>query len=287
MNRANKITWSVIGVIALAGAAGFSGAKMSGSGGGSSASAQASFLQQIQKAGVLTVGCASSPPTVEQESNGSWTGPDLIPLKQLAAAMHVKFETVSTTWQNMVTGLEAGKYDFAADLDATTARALAISFTNPVWTYPGVFVVPASSNARTSQEILKAGKPISVAAGSAEDLALEPLNANETKLPDWPHAFLALQSGRVASEFTDLGDAEVQVQHNSHFKIVVPDPPIFVHDVGYGVPSNIDPHSLQVINTEIDNDVASGEIGRAMSAAGFNPDTSHLGNMILTAKAAS
>jgi polar amino acid transport system substrate-binding protein len=285
MNRANKIAWGVIGVIVLAGASGFSGAKISG--GSSSTSAQTSFLQKIQEAGVLTVGCASSPPTVTQESNGSWTGPDLIPLEQLAADMHVKFEPVSTTWQNMVTGLEAGKYDVAADLDATTTRALAISYTDPVWTYPGVFVVPANSSARTSQAILNAGKPISVAAGSAEDLALEPVNANETKLPDWPHAFLALQSGRVASEFADLGDAEIQVKQDPQFKIVVPNPPLFVHDVGYGVPANIDSHSLQVINIEINNDVASGQIGRAFTATGYIPSTSQLGNMLLSAQSAS
>jgi polar amino acid transport system substrate-binding protein len=294
MNRTNQIVWGAIGVIVIGGLAGFGGAKIGGGGGSASASAGPlatpySFLNQIKSAGKLTVGCATSPPTIDIAANGACTGPDLIPAQQLAKDLNVKFVTVDTTWQNIVTGLEAGKYDFAADLDATGQRALAIQYTSAIWTYPGVFVVPANTPDRTSAAIFASGKSISVAAGSAEDLALEAISPAppETKLPDWPHAFLALQSGRVGSEFTDLGDAEVQVKQDPQYKIVVPSPSIFVHNVDYGVPATVDPASLEAIDIIINNAVAAGKIGRAMSAAGYIASTSDLGSMLLSSSASS
>jgi ABC-type amino acid transport substrate-binding protein len=294
MNQTNRTVWAAVGVIVIGGLAGFGGAKLGGGGGSANASISSplatpySFINQIKSSGKLTVGCATSPPTIVIHGDGSCTGPDLIPAQELAKDLNVQFQTVDTTWQNIVTGLEAGKYDFATDLDATAQRALAIQYTSAIWSYPGVFVVPANSPFQTSAAILSSGNS-SVAQGSAEDLALEAVNPapQETKLPDWPHAFLALQSGRVNAEFTDLGDAEVQVEQDKSMKIVIPNPPIFVHDVDYGVPSTVDPASLQAIDILIQNDVAAGVIDRAFTAAGYVANPCALGNMLVATSAAA
>lgn len=238
------------------------------------------FLKDIQARGVLRVGCAQSPPTIYQNPDGSWAGPDLLPLQRLADILHVKFETVGTTWQNMVTGLEAGKYDFAADLDATGERALAIRYTVPSWKYPSVFVVPENTPYRTSEALLGANKPIAVPSGTAQDLALRTLNANELRLDDYSHAVLALDSGRAIAMFADNGTAVDFVRKQPSLKIIVPNPTIFVHGVAYGVPASIDEHSLQVIDIVIDNMVDSGEIKRAFAKAGFL-NVNQLGNLEL------
>ena len=238
------------------------------------------FLKQIQDRGVLRVGCAESPPTIYQLPDGSWTGFDLLPLQRLADILHVKFQTIGTTWQNMVTGLEAGKYDFAAALDATGERALAIRYTAPVLKYSSVFVVPENTPYKTSEAILAANKPIAVPEGTAQDLALRTLNANELRLPNFSDDVLALNSGRAIAMFADVGTAVDFARKQTNLKIVVPHPPIFVHSVAYGVPASIDEHSLQVVNIVIDNMVDSGVISRAFTKAGY-VDVNHLGSLEL------
>ena len=48
-------------------------------------------------------------------------------------------------WSNIVAGLQVDRYDFAANLDATVERSLAIQFTDPVYEYQGVFVTPTTT----------------------------------------------------------------------------------------------------------------------------------------------
>lgn len=279
MNRYSPILVGALSMVALA-AVSVCGAAHAATTASGPPSTAAVFLKQIQQRGVLRVGCAQSPPTIHQLPDGSWTGPDLIPLRKLAEVLHVKFQTVGTTWQNIVTGLEAGKYDFAADLDATAERALAIRYTDSVWKYPGVFIVPENTPYRTSKSLLASNKPIAVPSGTAEDLALRTIHANELRLDNYSDSTLALNSGRAVAVFADIGTAVAFVQKQPHLRVLVPQPTLFVHGVAYGVPATVDEHSLQVINILINNMVESGEIQRAFAEAGF-VDVHHLGKMEL------
>lgn len=242
-----------------------------------------SFLAGIQSRGVLRVGCASSPPTLYQKPNGEWAGPDLIPTKELAKMLDVKFECVTVSWDTIVAGLQAGKYDFAADLDATPERAMSIRFTDAVWSYPGVFVVPSDTQYPTSEALINADNvKIADVLGSAEDIGLSDVvpASRLVRLPDYSPATAALLSGSVDAAFFDLGDAENAVQAHPDLKIIVPTTPLFVHGVGYGVPADTDAQSLQTIDILIENMLAAGEISRAFYAAGYR-DENHLGDMAL------
>lgn len=228
-----------------------------------------SYLAKWRAAGEIKVGCADSPPTIVVSSTGQCSGPDLLPLQDLAKALNVKLVTVATSWQNIVTGLEANQYDFAADLDATTQRALAIRYTVPVWNYPGVFVVKPDIQFRNSEALLKSKQPIATPSGTAQDLALRAAGATELLLPDYDQSLLALTGGKAIAVFADNGTAEVMVQKQPTLKIMIPNPPIFVHDVSYGVRQDIDDASLQAVNIAINNMVMSGQISRAFQAAGY------------------
>lgn len=270
MNQSRQLV--IVAVIAIiAGAlAGFGSAKATG--GGSSAgggTAPGTYLAKWRAAGEIKVGCADSPPTIVVDSSGNCSGPDLLPLQELAQTMNIKLTTVATSWQNIVTGLEANQYDFAADLDATSQRALAIRYTDPVWSYPGVFVVNGNGQYKTSTDLLNSKQPIATPQGTAQDLALRDLKANELLLPDYNQSLLALTGGKAVAVFADNGTAETMVQKQPSLKIIIPDPPIFVHDVSYGVRQDIDDASLQTVNITINNQVMAGKISRAFAAVGY------------------
>ncbi len=282
MTKPSKIGFSVIGALIVALLAGFAGGHMAGGGGGGSTGgtdvSQATWIQKIQKAHVLRVGCADSPPTINVKSDGTCTGPDLIPMQDLADELGVPMKTVATTWQSIVAGLQADRYDVAADLDQTVERGLSIQFTNSSWNYPGVFLLPKDTKLTTADKILKSGKPIATAQGTALDAALQAIKAKELRVDTYQNALSAVQAGRAVALFADLGTAVDMANKQKDYGIVVPNPAIFVHYVAYGVPANTDPRSLQIINIAIDNAVASGTISRAFAAAGYK-DLDQLGSL--------
>ena len=266
MNQNRQLATVLIAAIIVGGIAGFGGSKLSG---GSTGGEQGTnYMKKWQAAGEIKVGCADSPPTIVVDSAGNCSGPDLLPLQELADTMGIKLTTVATSWQNIVTGLEANQYDFAADLDATTKRALAIRYTEPVWSYPGVFIVPGDTQWRNSIDLLAAKQPIATPSGTAQDLALREAGATELQLPNW-QCLLALTGGKAIAVFADNGTAEDIVKKQPSLKIMIPDPAIFVHDVSYGVRDDIDDHSLQTVNITIKNQVMSGKISRAFAAVGY------------------
>jgi polar amino acid transport system substrate-binding protein len=274
VTKESKIGFGVIGVLVAALVIGYFGGRWGGGsssgkgGGGGTDVSQATWVNKIKKSGQLRVGCADSPPTTVVAANVC-SGPDLIPLQELATELGVKMVPVTTTFQSMVAGLQADRWDVAANLDQTVQRGLAIQFSNPSWSYPGVFVLPKSTPLKTAAEIQKASKPVATSQGTALDAALQSAKYPELRVDTYENATAALQSGRASSVFTDLGTAENIVAKNLNFGILIPNPPLFVHHVAYGLPAGIDPRSLQIVNIAVDNAVASGEIDRAFAAAGY------------------
>ncbi|WP_405733660.1 transporter substrate-binding domain-containing protein [Streptomyces sp. NBC_01537] len=275
LTKQSRYTFYVVGVLVLAWLAGYFGGK-AGSDGGSTQtvassgdSAKAAWVDKIKKAGVLRVGCADAPPTIVVKTDGTCTGPDLIPMENFATGIGVKVKTVATTWQNIVAGLQADKYDVAADLDQTVERSLAIRFTHGSWSYPGVFLAERDSDYSTSKQLLDANKPIATTQGSALDAALQQAKAKELRVDTFQNAAAGVKAGKAIAVFTDLGTAVDMATKDKSLGIIVPDPAIFVHHVAYGVPAGIDARSMDILNVAIDNSVASGEIDRAFAEAGY------------------
>ncbi|MGW0705711.1 transporter substrate-binding domain-containing protein [Streptomyces sp. NPDC002643] len=284
LTKQSRYTFYVIGVLILAWLAGYFGGK-AGSDGGSSQtvaasgdSGKAAWVDKIKKAGVLRIGCADAPPTIVVKADGTCTGPDLLPLEKFAEGIGVDVKTVATTWQNIVAGLQADKYDVAADLDQTVERSLAIRFTHGSWSYPGVFLVERDSDYTSSKQILDADKPIATSQGTALDAALQQAGAKELRVDTFQNAASGVKAGRAIAVFTDLATAVDMATKDTSMGIVVPDPAIFVHHVAYGVPADIDARSMDILNVAVDNSVASGEIARAFAEAGYR-DVDALGDL--------
>jgi ABC-type amino acid transport substrate-binding protein len=181
----------------------------------------------------------------------------------------VKLVPVAAEWKNIVAGLQANRYDFAANLDYTVERSLAISFTNPVYEYPGVFVVKADAPFTTSEQIIQSGGQIVTAQGAAPEATLKGLTSNIMPMDSYSNAISAIQAGRAVAEFTDLPTAESQAQQDSSLKIVVPEPEIYSGTAAYGVPSGIDARSLQIVNIAIERAQKSGTLSQAYAKVNY------------------
>jgi ABC-type amino acid transport substrate-binding protein len=266
MTKTSKITLAVLGVLVVALIGGYIGAGFRGGSSGEAgtgSTGEAAFLQKIKDRGELRVGVALAPPMTAQQADGTLGGPNLIPLQELAKELNVKLTPVPAEWSNIVAGLQADRYDFAANLDATVERSLAIQFTIPVYEYQGVFAVKADSPYRTSADVIGSGQPIATAQGSAPEAALKNSGVSVQSIDNYTNAIATVKAGRAVAEFTDLPTVEAQTQADPSLKIIIPDPPIYSATANYGVPSSIDPWSMQVVNTSIQRAKDSGQLTQA------------------------
>jgi membrane-bound lytic murein transglycosylase MltF len=87
-------------------------------------------------AGVLRCGAAVAPPYIMRDpATGEYSGFYADLCKEFADALKVKAEFVDTTWDNIVAGLQAGKWDMSLALNRTPARAMAVQFSIPAMEY--------------------------------------------------------------------------------------------------------------------------------------------------------
>jgi polar amino acid transport system substrate-binding protein len=270
MDKTSRNVLTVVGVVALAAAAGFAGATLKGGPANATSSNEATgaFLKKIKDRGELRVGVAIAPPMTEKQADGTLGGPNIIPLQELAKELGVKLVPVPAEWKNIVAGLQADRYDFAANLDQTVERALAIQFTDPVYDYQGVFVVKGDSPYRNTEQIIKAGKVVT-AQGSAPEKAVQSLGAKVLSIDSYSNAITSVKANRAVAEFTDLPTAESQAQADKTLKIVVPDPQIYSASAAYGVPESIDARSLQAVNIAIERARASGVLTAAYKKVNY------------------
>lgn len=281
MSKASKIVLAILAVLAVSIAGGYFGSGFRGNSASASSSgaAQGNFIEEIKKRGELRVGVAIAPPMTVQQEDGTLGGPNLIPLQALAEQLGVKLVPVAAEWKNIVAGLQANRYDFAANLDYTVERSLAIGFTDPVYEYQGVFLVKADSPLKSTEDIIKNGGQITAAQGSAPEKALQGLTSNIMSVDSYSNAISAVNSGRAIAEFADLPTAEAQAQADSSLKIVVPSPEIYSASAAYGVPATIDPRSLQIVNIAIERARKSGELKQAYADVNY-VEIDNLGDLL-------
>lgn len=280
MTKPSKVFLAALAVILVSIAGGYIGSGFRGTSANASASAaQGSFIDEIKKRGELRVGVAIAPPMTVQEADGTLGGPNLIPLRELAKQLNVKLVPVAAEWKNIVAGLQANRYDFAANLDYTVERSLAIGFTDPVYEYQGVFLVKADSPFKSVEDIIKNGGQVTTAQGSAPEKALQGLTSNIMSVDSYSNAITSVNSGRAIAEFADLPTAESQAQADSSLKIVVPSPEIYSASAAYGVPATIDPRSLQIVNIAIERARKSGELKQAYTDVNY-VEIDNLGDLL-------
>ena len=241
----------------------------SSKGGGGGSNDATSLITQIQHRGELRVGLASAQPwQVHDPKTQQWSGVFVDVMRDWAKTLGVKFTPVPTTWQNMITGLQAGHYDIASSLNSTPKRSLSVVYSDPVVQDLAAFALyPAKTPGVTSWADLNNSKyTICVQQGSAEDLgltAIEP-KAKMLRLADENSCRLALQTGRANAFFDDWNGQGPFAKSTPGVKLMWAPTPLVDEGIDYAIAPGGDTFAtIQALNIEIATFINSGQLARS------------------------
>ncbi|MGG6894843.1 MULTISPECIES: substrate-binding periplasmic protein [Rhizobium] len=227
------------------------------------------YWQGVQKAGVLRCGAAVAPPYVMRDpATGEYSGFFADLCKEFADVLKVKPQFVDTTWDNIVAGLQAGKWDVSLALNRTAARAMAVQFSIPAMEYQISLAynknnpkIPAT--AVSVSDIDKAGVTIAVMSGTAQDKAISAAVKSATimRLPGNDETRLALTSKR-ADILVDASDTnQLLTQANPDWAVALnPKPALAKQGVSFGLPHNMSASDVEVANIFLEEKVATGHV---------------------------
>jgi polar amino acid transport system substrate-binding protein len=228
------------------------------------------YWQKVQKNGVLRCGVAEAPPHVIRDpQTGTYSGTFVDLCQEFAEKqLGVKAEMVSTTWDNMVAGLQAGRWDLALALNQNPKRAMAITFSEPAWQFQ-ITIVYDKSNPKMQPapkslaDIDKDGVTLAIVAGTAQDQTLSGLikHATIVRLPDVDATRLAVSTHR-ADALADDGDTDaIFVATNpGRFAALEPTPAITKQGIAFGLRRDASWADVQALNFFIEEKAATGQI---------------------------
>jgi polar amino acid transport system substrate-binding protein len=229
------------------------------------------YWQQIQKSGVLRCGAAVAPPHVIRDpQTGEFSGTFVDLCKQFAEVLGVSAEMVDTSWDNIVAGLQANRWDLSLALNQNPKRGMAIAFSEPVVQFQvtGVydkanpkFATPPVSLADLDQ----AGTTIIIMSGTSSDLTLTPQIKNATilRLPDIDATRLALASRR-GDILIDDGDSNALFAATApdRWATLEPQPAISKQGIAFGLRRSASYADIEALNFFIEEKNAIGETQR-------------------------
>lgn len=238
--------------------------------GPASAQTVENLWQEVQAAGVLRCGAAVAPPHVIRDAGtGEFSGLFVDVCREFAEqALGVKAEIVDTTWDNIVAGLQAKRWDLSMALNRTPKRALAIAFSQSVWDYQISFVYNAGNTkidaaGRSLADFDKPGVSIAVMSGTAQEAALTPQLKNATlmSLPDNDASRLAVMSKR-ADILADDADANMlfSTANGADWKTVLPEPALAKQGIAFGIRREVNAADIEAFNIFIQEKIAKGEV---------------------------
>lgn len=227
------------------------------------------YWEKIQQRGVLRCGAASAPPYILRDpKTAAYSGIFVDLCRQFGEQLGVRIEIVDTTWDNMVAGLQAGRWDVSMALNRTPRRALAVNYSDTVWDFrisglydhsnPKIKMQPVSVS-----DIDKPGITIAMVAGTAIDAAVSKKihNAQILRLPDIDSSRLSLVSRRADILFEDADSNAIFAATNPQkWQAVLPNPSIAKQGIAFAVRLEAEPADLQVLNIMIQNEIASGQV---------------------------
>ena len=234
------------------------------------------YWQTVQKAGVLKCGAAVAPPYVMRDpATGEYSGFFADLCKEFAEALKVKPEFVDTTWDNIVAGLQAGKWNMSLALNRTPVRAMAVQFSIPAMEYQISLVynknnpkIPAG--ATSIADIDKKDVMLAVMSGTAQDKAISAAvkNATVLRLPGNDETRLAVVSKR-ADMLVDASDTnQLFLQSNPDWAVVLtPTPALTKQGVSFGLPRQISAADVAVVDIFLEERVATGHVDELIHKA--------------------
>ncbi len=231
-----------------------------------------SLIKEIQQKGELRVGYATADPhSIKDSTTGQWKGDAVDIMEEWAKVLGVKHVAVDTSWDGMIAGLQAGKYDVAAALNRRPPRALVVTFSVPFTYDMGTFAVNRTKvTAKTFDELDKKGIKIAVMMGTAEDksLSLVAKNLEIVRLPDQNEIRIAVQSGRVQGLFDDISGNGKFAQENKTIRLILPDPPIMMEGIAFAIRQGYTLEDIQALDIMVEDFVNTGKEKAAQAKYG-------------------
>jgi polar amino acid transport system substrate-binding protein len=234
------------------------------------------YWQGVQKAGVLRCGAAVAPPYVMRDpATGEYSGFFADLCKEFAEVLKVKPEFVDTTWDNIVAGLQAGKWDLSLALNRTPTRAMAVQFSIPAMEYQISLAYnknnpKITAGAASVADIDKAGVTLAVMSGTAQDKAISASVKNATimRLPGNDETRLAVTSKR-ADILVDASDTnQLFTQSNPDWAVAInPTPALAKQGVAFGMPHNLSAADVEVVDIFLEEKVATGHVDELIKKA--------------------
>lgn len=236
----------------------------------------AGYWQRVQASGALRCGAAVAPPYVMRDpATGEYSGFFADLCREFAEVLEVEPQFVDTTWDNIVAGLQAGKWDVSMALNRTPARAMAVQFSIPAMEYQISLVynkdnpkVPAGAVSVADLDV--AGVTMAVMSGAAQDKALSAVVKNATilRLPTNDETRLALISRR-ADILVDANDTnQLFTQSNPEWAVALnPEPALAKQGVAFGLPLGLSASDVEVVNIFLEERVATGHVAALIRKA--------------------
>ena len=245
------------------------------SAGAASAQEAGGYWQKVQSAGKLRCGAAVAPPYVMRDpATGEYSGFYADLCREFAAVLEVQPEFVDTTWDNIVAGLQAGKWDMSLALNRTPVRAMAVQFSIPAMEYQISLVynkdnpkIPA--NPVSVADVDVAGVTMAVMSGTAQDKAISAAVKNATilRLPSADETRLAVQSRR-ADILVDASDTNLLFTQANDWAVALnPEPALAKQGVSFGLPLSLRASDVAVVDIFLEERVATGAVDALISKA--------------------
>lgn len=231
----------------------------------------------VKKEGVLRCGAAVAPPYVMRDpKTGAYSGFFADLCRDFGQnVLKVKVQFVDTTWDNIVAGLQANKWDLSLALNNTPERAKAVSFSTGASNYEISFVYNKSNpripkTLTTIGDLDKPGLTLVVMSGTAQDKAVSAVvkQAQIMRLPGMDETRLAVTSKR-ADVLVDASDTNwIFVEsHPDWAKTFTPNPALAKQEVAFGLRKNTREEDIAELNTYLKQKVSTGAVNALIKKA--------------------
>lgn len=223
---------------------------------------------KVQKEGVLRIGVAACEPhAIKDPKTGEWSGVAVNVMKKLAEALDVELKCVDTTWDYIIAGCLARKWDIAVALNERATRALVVNFSIPFYFYEISFVYNKNNSklkdAAKFEDFDKKGLKCALMSGTAQDKALTKIakNMEIVRLPDLAESRMAVTAGRADFLADDAATNYLFALANSEWaKTYIPDPPISREGISFGLRKSVSLEEIQVLDIVIKDCINKGYI---------------------------
>lgn len=225
--------------------------------------------QQVKERGVLRCGAAVTPPYVTRDPLTQEYGGVFVQLcKDFASkVLHVKSEFINTSWDNIVAGIQANRWDMGMSLSQTPVREKSIAFSAPV-IYSSVTYSYFKKNTKVSTptQLSDFDQPnitIAVMAGSIADSVSTKMfkKARIMRLPGSQEATMALLSHRADIYGDDIGtNMMLAAAHPEDLSIFKPNPELEPLPGGFGLRKDISQENLDLLNKFVNEMRQSGAV---------------------------